>query len=183
MKQITNIECETILGQFKTNSFIENKLLDLKGHNERPDYHPEDNAYQHVGRVLARALELGDRAIIATAVLHDICKWDSRVLKPDGYFSAPGHDKKAANLIENTPDVKDWISKFGADVTLVQWMCGEHMRAKLIGEMRPVKVKALVQHPGWNKLAAFGWLDDMLLTDLEALTGAKVALKTGDLNL
>lgn len=182
MKQLTDIECKERLDSLNLPSLIREKLDQHLNHHERADYHPEDNAYIHIARVWCRALELGNIDIIATAILHDICKWDCRVLKPDGKFAAPGHDKKGAEFIMNNPQVvQGWIKSIGANIETVTWITAEHMRAKLIGQMKQSKVDLLLNHPDWNKLAAFGWIDDMLLTDMESITGAKNSLKTGEI--
>lgn len=140
---------------------VREKILVLKFLREREDFHPEDCCYDHVSIVLERCKLLDDQDMILTALFHDIEKWSCcKYNEKNGYPTAPDHDKQG--MITALAHA-DWIRSLGADPHNVAWLCQQHMRVKLIDEMRKKKRLKLTQHPLWHKLRAFAYCDDMLV--------------------
>jgi hypothetical protein len=151
-----------------------NKLQDLKTMRERPDFHPEENVFEHIRIVTERCINFGDPDLIMAGIFHDIHKLDTAKVNPkSGWPTSPGHDKWAQKTIEKDKDVRQFIIDFGADPDIVAGICGQHMRIHQINQMKPAKQKTMIDLPFFNKLAAFSAFDDMLVTDDEAGHNAK----------
>jgi hypothetical protein len=143
-----------------------NKLEDLKGLRERPDYHPEPSTFHHIEIVVNRLIPTGDPDLIMAGVLHDICKLDCKVINPKtGNPTSPGHDKAACELIHNNRDIRQWITDKGGDWRKVAGIVFGHMRFHQLGQMRPFKREKQIQEwkdQGiWDGLSIHGAADNM----------------------
>ena len=153
---------------------IQDKLNELKKLRERPDFHPEESAFEHVRIVTTRAIKLGDPDLIMSAIFHDIHKTDTMQINPKtGWPTSPGHDAMAQETIESDSQVQDFIKRHGGDVDAVAVICGQHMRIHQYDNMRPVKQQAMQSMPCFNKIKAFGNIDDMLQSDMGAIFNAQ----------
>ena len=147
--------------------------LDLKGLRERPDYHPEASAYEHVRIVTERILSLPESyqykwTLVAAAVFHDLgkritAKPNEKLVEKLGkaYPTSPGHDKFGAEMavLES-----DWIfDTFGVHHGPVSYICKEHMRISSFPNMRTSKQKAYMEDTYFSELCTFHMADDMLL--------------------
>lgn len=145
---------------------ILDKLEDLKTLRENPQWHPEDNSYEHIKIVTERALGTNDPDLFLTGLLHDICKYDTHHINPKtGFPTSPGHELAAIRLMERNEDIKMFISDLGGDFATVHYLVKEHMRVKQIGVMRKSKVDAIVNHPLYPYLACFTKFDSMFTPD------------------
>lgn len=143
--------------------FVLRKLEQLKFLRERPDYHPEKSAFEHIRIVTERLITTKDPDLIMAGIFHDLGKLECVKENPKtGYPTSPGHDAWAADLVEKDKECREWIISFGANPDVVAEICKEHMRVKGIGEMRPAKQEAIRQSPIWPKLEIFTRADDML---------------------
>lgn len=143
------------------------KLSACKGLRERPDYHPEESAYEHIKIVTERLIPTGDINLILAGVFHDICKADTAKTNPKtGWPTCPGHDTAAFNFINEIPGARSWIGIKKGDATIVANICLNHMRFHQIGSMREFKREAHIQkwkEQGiWDYLQIFGAADNML---------------------
>ncbi len=148
-------------------SIILRRLEQLKFLRERPDYHPEPSTYEHIKIVTERLIQTGDKDLIMSGVLHDICKFDTVRMNPKtGWPTSPGHDKAAARLIEESHHICLWIEEFGADPNIVMDICEGHMIYNILGEMREGKrARKIEEWEGkgiWVKMQLMGAADDML---------------------
>lgn len=154
----------------------ENKSL-----RERPEYHPEESAFIHIGKVFIRAcyfagyeflhcnltsrpVETTDNkvlALVVTALMHDMFKMRTLKYHPvHGYPQCPGHDKKAAEYFRNT---QRNILQFSDELSdTIEWLIANHMRIAQIDEMRPHKQAELRDHPDFKYLEIFHQMDNML---------------------
>jgi hypothetical protein len=149
------------------------KLQDLKTMRERPDFHPEPSAFHHIDIVTSRAIAIGDKDLIMAAIFHDIHKKDTMQINPKtGWPTSPGHDKCAFKTIMNDSSVRDFISSHDADPDTVATICGEHMRIHQFDNMRPAKQQTMRNIPCFDKILAFGQIDDMLTPDADAIAKA-----------
>lgn len=107
-----------------------------RGVEQREDYHPEIDTFDHSLQVLRRAFkETDDVDLILAAMLHDIGKCENTL----------GHEKIAVEWLEDYVSVK----------TL--WLIEHHIRIQLLlsGEMKRLsKVRYLIEHP---------WLPELIL--------------------
>ena len=145
-------------------------LLKLKEIRERPDFHPEENAFEHVKIVTERCIETGDNDLILAAIFHDIFKFKLNEISPrTGHPTAPGHEKEAALMVlENS----DWIKKMGGNAHIVAGICLHHMRIKRFSEMKKSKQWSMMNQPFFLKVAIFTRADNMLSTEpMPKLTG------------
>lgn len=148
---------------------IQTRLNDLKGMRERPDYHPEPNAFEHVRIVTERLLQTDNINLILAGVLHDICKVDCARTNPKtGWPTSPGHEDAAFELMHNDESIESWIESFeGSDFIKISLIVLNHMRFHQIGEMRKFKRDTLIQSwiavDIWEDLKIFGAADNMLV--------------------
>jgi hypothetical protein len=139
------------------------KLIQLKFLRERPDYHPEESAFEHIRIVTERLLQTGDPDLVAAGIIHDIFKFDCvQENKKTGYPTSPGHDAAAAKAVREDDYLRAFCLKIGADPEKVAWLCEQHMRVKQIGEMRPAKSVMITEHELYPSLVIFSKADDML---------------------
>jgi hypothetical protein len=147
---------------------IARKLEQLKFLRERPDFHPEPSAFEHIKIVTERLIPTGDMDLILSGILHDICKFDTvKMNEKTGWPTSPGHDNHAETLIRFSPSIKEWIEENGGNWDKVASICGAHMRFHQLGTMRPFKRDAQIAY--WTekgimvKLEIFGAADNMLV--------------------
>jgi hypothetical protein len=142
---------------------LRDMVLSLKQINERDDYHPEDNVFEHTKIVVNRCIATGDIDLVLAGFFHDIFKFKlNKVNEKTGYNTAIGHEREAALLVLSMGDL---IVSFGGDVGMVAAICLDHMRVKLLKEMRKSKREQLMKQPHFRKLLIFSQADDMLNTD------------------
>ena len=155
---------------------VKRKLEQLKFLRERPDYHPEPSAFEHIRIVTERLIPTGDMNLVMAGILHDICKFDTvKMNEKTGFPTSPGHDTAAYDLIAENNTVKSWIFHHGADSSIVADICKAHMRFHQLGDMRPAKRDRQIQDWTdmgiWDKLKFHGAADNMLvefdINDLE----------------
>ena len=154
---------------------IKRKLEQLKFLRERPDFHPEPSAFEHIKIVTERLIPTGDMDLILSGILHDICKLDTvKMNEKTGWPTSPGHDQAAFDLIFSSSSIQDWIRDNGGDEVNVALICKGHMRFHQLGDMRPFKREDQIQE--WtdlgifDKLKIFGAADNMLVEfDMEDL--------------
>ena len=140
----------------------------LKTLRERPDFHPEESAYEHIKIVTNRLIQTGNPDLIMSGIFHDIFKKVTAKLNPkNGYPTSPGHDYLAHKSImewlkDDNNEIIAYIKSIGADPERVALMCKHHMRIKVIGEMRQAKQEAFRQMEIFRDLQIFDRADNML---------------------
>ena len=134
---------------------------------ERPDYHPEESAYEHIRIVTERLIPTGDVDLVMAGVFHDIKKAElARPNPKTGWPTSPGHGESAALFIQSSQEIQDWISSFGADVKKVSDISYYHMRYNHFKDMRRSKADKYLET--WKELGiyeslqTFARADDML---------------------
>lgn len=129
------------------------------------DWHPEGCVGIHLRLVYDRARDYGDIDLAIAAFFHDLGKVDTTAINKRGGYSAIGHERVSARLVEK---YKNWIESLGADWKAVYDIVSEHMRIKQLPEMRPTKQQKLRAHPQFDRLQKFTEFDSMkTLTDEE----------------
>jgi len=148
-------------------STVKIKLFSNMSLRERPDFHPEASAFEHIKIVTERLIPTGDMNLVFAGIFHDICKADTAKTNPKtGWPTCPGHDVKAFDFIMEFPTVQTWIKSNGGDPTTVAHICLNHMRFHQLGNMRDAKRDAHIQkwkdQGIWDSLQIFGAADNML---------------------
>ena len=155
---------------------VKDKLEQLKGLRERPDYHPEPSTFHHIEIVTNRLIPTGDMDLILAGILHDICKLDCKTINPKtGQPTSPGHDKAAHDLIHSNREIRQWITDNDSDWRKVAGIVFGHMRFHQLEKMRPFKRDKQIQdwkdQGIYEKLRFHGAADNMLvefdMNDLE----------------
>ena len=134
------------------------------------DWHPEGNVGIHNRLVYDRTSVYDDINLALVAFFHDLGKVD--VVKPNkkGGWSAHGHERISANLVERH---KQWISRMGGDFKDVKEIVENHMRIKQMDEMRPHKKEMMRNLKNYDKLLQFTKCDDMRTLSKEELNQYK----------
>lgn len=151
----------------------ENKAL-----RERPEFHPEANAFIHIAKVWIKACALAhyefmmaeanerDRnektlALIIVALCHDMFKMRTLKFHPvHGYPQCPGHEAVAAKWYkENLAKCLEFSDEVNETI---HWLILNHMRIKQIDLMRKSKQDALREHPDFYLLEIFNSMDSMI---------------------
>ena len=148
-------------------STVKIKLFSNQSLRERPDFHPEESAFEHIRIVTERLIPTGDMNLIFSGILHDICKADTaKINEKTGWPTCPGHDSAAFDFITHNHEVQEWIIQNGADDVKVAAICLYHMRFHQLGDMREHKREANIQkwkdQGIWESLQIFGAADNML---------------------
>ena len=147
---------------------VKRKLEQLKFLRERPDYHPEPSAFEHIRIVTERLMQTEDMNLVMAGILHDICKFDTvKMNEKTGYPTSPGHDDAAHDLIMESFPIQQWIAENGADPVIVANICDNHMRFHQLGAMRDSKrekyIQSFVEQGIMHYLEIFGAADNMLV--------------------
>lgn len=143
--------------------YVKRKLEQLKFLRERPDFHPEKSAFEHIRIVTERLMQTKNPDLIMAGVFHDLGKFACVRENPKtGFPTSPGHDMWAAELIATDEECQRWITSFGANHANVGVICQEHMRVKGLGEMRPAKQEVMESMEMFPHLQVFTMADDML---------------------
>ena len=130
------------------------------------DWHPEGNVGIHVRLVYDRAAEYGDINLAVAAFFHDLGKVDTTAKNKRGGWSAIGHERVSANLVDRN---SDWISELGANPAEVHELVFQHMRIKQFDDMKGSKKQILRDNPLFGKLNQFTKCDDMTTLTPEEL--------------
>jgi len=98
------------------------------------EWHSEGVVYIHI-RLVTNRLEncYHDINLTLAGLFHDLGK--TYVTKPNGRggWSAHGHEDESVKIVEK---YKDWIIDMGGDVDIVKYVVANHMRYKVIDDMR-----------------------------------------------
>ena len=123
-------------------------------------WHPEGDTKKHIRIVFNRAAQLSNISLMLAAFFHDLGKADVTRKHPTNPAAWPahGHELVSTRLVEK---YRDWIESVGGDYELVHYIVKEHMRAKQIDKMRPVKRNEVISHPYYRYMLLFNDCDNM----------------------
>jgi len=138
---------------------IQRIFLKLSQIKEDPQWHPEDNALEHIKSVYEKALETDDPDQVMAALFHDLGKAFTAKLKPGTQYSSSHGHENASMYLADLAAMRDFMESFGADPDVVIWIVKNHMRMHKFEEMRHKKQKALKENPAFKKLKIFAKLD------------------------
>lgn len=157
---------------------ILHKLELCKLINERNDYHPEANTYEHIKIVVNKLCSTGNIDMILAGLFHDLWKYDAakacnknhykknfdngnwyNMLKKDGGVKTYLH---AEFCERNIHKHKDFIVFMGADFDNVKEICANHMRTHQFDKMKPSKQKRFRNLKNYNNLLIFADADNMV---------------------
>jgi len=115
-------------------SSLKKEIDDTKNVLQSVEWHPEGPTFVHI-RLVTNRLEncYHDVNLTLAGLFHDLGK--TYVTKPNGRggWSAHGHEDESVKIVEQ---YQDWITKMGGDVDIVKYVVANHMRYKVIDEMR-----------------------------------------------
>jgi tRNA nucleotidyltransferase (CCA-adding enzyme) len=97
--------------------------------DQRLDYHPEGNVYNHTKAVTNRIAKSNDINLIIAAFLHDTGKDRTTQIK-DGIIMQPGHEKYSTELLNIGSPWRDWVRNLGGDPNVVRFIISNHMKMK-----------------------------------------------------
>ena len=137
---------------------IRNILEGLKDHKENPEYHPEENAYNHIKIVTERLIKTGDMDLIMAGFFHDLGKLGTAQKSEDGdWNSSHGHENVSSQLVLR---YKDWIEEMGANPYVVNEIVKNHMKIKFNAISKKDKDR-LERYTIFQKLNDFANADNM----------------------
>ena len=136
-----------------------------KWHPEGPNEKIPHNVLAHTKIVYERARKSGDINIAVAAIFHDLGKVDTTKKNKHGSWSSHGHEFISVRIVDAH---KKWIGSLGANFMRVREIVENHMKIKLMSDMRPSKQEALKALKSYDGLQIFSQCDNMkTLTDEE----------------
>lgn len=144
---------------------LQERIDQLKNIDQRRDYHPEGDVYQHTKIVTERLMKTRDCDLILAGVFHDIGK--DKTTKPHpihGYPTSPGHEFISAELVN---DYHNCIKELGGNSQYVHQIVYYHMRIKqyLSGQLKKVHKREKIEGLAtFSHLKVFSIADNMLLS-------------------
>jgi CRISPR/Cas system-associated endonuclease Cas3-HD len=130
-------------------------------------WHPEGDVLIHTRIVYERAKKSGDLNFAIAALFHDLGKTETTRLNKRGSWGSYGHEFVSARLVIK---YQDWISRQGGNVDLIHDIVINHMKVKMMGEMRQSKQEELKKKPNFNKIKEFSEFDNMRTLTPEELS-------------
>ena len=125
---------------------------------QNPVWHKEGNVLIHTKIVYERARQSGNLDYALAALFHDLGKADVTHLNKRGTWGAYGHEFISARLVIK---YQDWISRQGGNVELIHDMVINHMKAKMLSDMRPTKQEIFRNLPNYKQIMDFSQFDIM----------------------
>lgn len=152
------------------------KLLDRCAQTpQTPKWHPEapndkvpHNVLKHTKIVYERARKSGDINLAVAALFHDLGKVDATKKNKHGSWSSYGHEFISARLVDAH---KKWIGSIGAKFMRVYEIVENHMKIKLMSDMRPSKQQEVRNLESYNDLLKFTDFDNMKTLTAEEMSG------------
>ncbi len=134
-------------------------LLDLKGTEQSPVYHPEGNVWNHTMLVVDEAADRknqskDERAFMWAALLHDIGK-PVTTRKRKGKITSYDHDKAGAKL------AREFLSLFSEDKQFI-----DHVYSLILFHMQILYVVKGLPFADISGMKAFGELNEIALLGL-----------------
>jgi hypothetical protein len=130
-------------------------------------WHPEGDVLIHTKIVYERARKSGNLDYALAALFHDLGKTETTRLNKRGSWGSYGHEFVSARLVIK---YQDWISRQGGDVDLIHDIVINHMKVKMMGEMRQSKQEEIKKKPNFNKIKEFSEFDNMRTLTPEELS-------------
>lgn len=115
---------------------IKGYIDSLKNIEQRKDYHPEGNVYEHTKTVVNRLAKTKNINLILSGYLHDTGKDRTTEIKDDTIMQ-PGHEVYSAQLLNIGSPWRMWIRELRGDPDIVKFIIRNHMRMKAMkGDIR-----------------------------------------------
>ena len=151
-------------------SILPDEILDIlnkcKSVPQRSDYHPEapddavpHNVYAHIKIVFERSLETHDINFLLISIFHDLGKLLITKLNDKGFYSSSGHEMVSVRFVEKW---KDWIKEQGADYDVVHFVTKNHMKMRILHQMKRHKREAFMAEKYYPEVKQFSVYDEML---------------------
>lgn len=136
--------------------FINPALEELRTTPQNPKYHPEGDVMTHTLNLLTQLPKGCSLTLALGALLHDVGKPVTFARDEDGQPTFHGHEERGAIMAENI--LRDL--KFSNDVieTVVS-LVANHMRFRVLGEMRRSKQLRFVRQPNFEELLELHRMD------------------------
>ena len=132
---------------------LKQKVYDLKHQGQRKDKHPEGDVLKHTIYVTRRALKTGDIDLALAAIFHDIGKSSTAGVHPKkGHITHFGHEKVSSEMVKK---YSKWIKSMGGNPEDVHYIVTNHMKMKVLDDMRPAKREKYQSHRLHGKLKHF----------------------------
>ena len=120
------------------------ELLDLRGCDQPPQWHPEGDVYTHT-RIMLEMLP-GDASLelVLSVLFHDIGKPVTRTIDDDGRIRFNGHDKAGAEMSER---ILRGLRYSNAVIAQVGEAVRKHMYFMNVQQLRPAKLRRFMARP------------------------------------
>ncbi len=136
-------------------------------HPEGPNEKVPHNVLIHTRIVYNRAQKSGNLDYAIAALFHDLGKTESTRINKKGSWGSYGHEYVSARLVIK---YQDWISRQGGDADLIHDIVINHMKVKMIGEMRQSKQEEFKKRSNYEKIKEFSEFDNMKTLTPEELS-------------
>jgi poly(A) polymerase len=124
------------------------EVMNLRGCDQPPEFHPEGDVYVHTRAMLAllepRELPV---SLVFSVLFHDISKPETRTVDPTGRIRFNGHDKLGA---ARTEEIMTRLRFSRAEIDATVEAVANHMVFKDVKEMRLGKLKRFMARPHFD---------------------------------
>lgn len=118
---------------------IKDYINRLKEINQRADFHPEGNVYNHTKVVVTRmAAETKDINLLLSAFLHDFGKDRTEKIENDKIMH-PGHEIYSAQILDIGSPWRQWVKNLGGNPDLIKDIIFNHMIIKNMGNSKKLQ--------------------------------------------
>jgi CRISPR/Cas system-associated endonuclease Cas3-HD len=136
-------------------------------HPEGPNAKVPHNVLIHTKIVYERARKTGDLNFALAALFHDLGKTEATKLNKKGSWGSYGHEYISAKWVTK---YQNWIYNQGGDGNLVYDLVINHMKIKMMDEMRLSKQEEFKKKPNYQKIKEFSEFDNMKTLTPEELS-------------
>jgi poly(A) polymerase len=132
------------------------EVLELKGCEQPPNYHPEGDVYRHTRLMLSMLPPGCSETLAFGTLLHDIAKPRTRAVTPDGKTTYYGHTEQGAEM---SADLMRRLRRSRFVQERVAYLVRYHLRLCMSPRMRAATLKKMLAEDGFDELLELARFD------------------------
>ena len=137
---------------------LRERVLIMKTVPQRLDHHPENDCLTHIAIVCNRLSKYRTPTLSWASVFHDLGKLECTKENDKGILQAIGHEEVSTQLVS---EYSYFLAEQGTSYSRVAEIVANHMRIKLLNQMRLNKQVTMRELSTFGLLQLFAEADDM----------------------